>query len=194
MSEDKKTEATEALANEHPPLHSEEVNPEAVTIENLQVEFEKMKDQWLRAIAEAENIRRRALKDREEAQKFAVSNFARDMLSVSDNLQRALETFPSGNEVPEAFKAFMEGVQMTQTELLTIFERQGIKKINPLNEKFDPNFHQAMFEVESADHQPGTVLQVLQHGFVLHERLLRPALVGVSKMASGSSPKIDTTA
>lgn len=193
MSEDNKREETDVLANDKTEVSKEEIGYEALTMENLQTELEKMKDQWLRAVAETENIRRRNIKEREEAQKFAITNFARDMLSVGDNLQRALDNCPSMDGLSETTKAFIEGVQMTQAELLSILERQGIKKINPLHEKFDPNFHQAMFEIETADYQAGVVLQVLQHGFVLHERLLRPALVGVSKSMPAVNPKVDTT-
>lgn len=154
---------------------------EEKTIDSLQAELDSMKDQWLRAVAEAENVRRRALKEREEATKYAVTQFARDMLTIADNLRRALESCPERDELPETIKALVTGVEMTESQLLTTLDRHNIKLVNPLNEKFDPHFHQAMFETETQDHEPGMVIQVLQPGYVLHDRLLRPALVGVSK-------------
>ncbi|WP_052046170.1 nucleotide exchange factor GrpE [Candidatus Paracaedibacter symbiosus] len=167
---------------------------ETVTVESLQAELEKMKDQWMRALAEGENSRRRAAKEREDTQKFAISNFARELLSVADNLRRALDNCPPTEELSEATKSLVTGVDMTEKELLSILERQGVKKLNPLYEKFDPNFHQAMFEVETGEHESGKIIQVLQHGYVLHERLLRPALVGVAKPVSATAPKVDTMA
>lgn len=165
---------------------------EIVTIEMLQFEIDKMKDQWLRAVAEAENSRRRAAKEKEDTQKFAIANFARDILSVADNLHRALENCSQAQDLPDSTKALIAGVEMTEKELLNVLERQGVKKLNPLHEKFDPNFHQAMFEVETTEYEPGKVVQVLQQGYVIHERLLRPALVGVSKAAADASQKVDT--
>lgn len=192
MSEDKKnTESETPVAPEEGTLAQNDTTG-AVTIELLQAEVDKMKDQWLRAVADAENSRRRALKEKEDGQKFAITNFARDLLSVADNLRRALENCSASQDLPESTKALIAGVEMTEKELLTILERQGVKKLNPINERFDPNFHQAMFEVESTDHEPGKVVQVLQEGYVIHERLLRPALVGVSKTAA--SQKVDTIA
>lgn len=165
---------------------------EAVTTELLQAELDKMKDQWLRAVADAENSRRRAAKEREDTQKFAIANFAREILSVADNLRRALENCSQSQDLPESTKALVAGVEMTEKELLSVLERQGVKKLDPLHEKFDPNFHQAMFEVETAEHDPGKVVQVLQHGYVIHERLLRPALVGVAKPVTDARQKVDT--
>lgn len=171
-----------------------ETTEQTDTVESLQVELGKMKDQWLRALADAENNRKRAAKEREDTQKFAITNFARELLSVTDNLRRALENCPQTADLPESVKALITGVDMTEKEFLNILERHGVKKINPLHQKFDPNFHQAMFEVETDEHAPGLIVQVLQHGYVLHDRLLRPALVGVAKPSSLSMPKVDTTA
>lgn len=165
---------------------------ETVTVESLQAEVDKMKDQWLRTVADAENSRRRAAREREDIQKFAITNFARDVLSVADNLRRALDTCAQSQDLPESAKALVAGVEMTESELLNVLERQGVKKLDPLHEKFDPNFHQAMFEVETTEHEPGKVVQVLQHGYIIHERLLRPALVGVSKSAADIHQKVDT--
>ncbi|MCP4923857.1 MAG: nucleotide exchange factor GrpE [bacterium] len=158
-------------------------NPEVL----LKKEAEDLKDQLLRALAEAENTRKRAQKDREEASQYAITNFARDMLSVQDNLQRALESVQSGKEgaaeeiSEKAQKALLEGVTMTAEALESTLKKHGIQEVSPLHTPFDSNFHQAMFEEETDDHVPGTVTQVLQTGYTLKERLLRPAMVGVAK-------------
>lgn len=156
----------------------------------LQEEVAALKDQLLRARAETENVRRRADRDRQDASAYAVTGFARDMLSVSDNLRRALDAMP--DDVADEMKAFVEGVEMTERELLNTMERYGIKKVEPeVGEKFDHKFHQAMFEVPTADHAPGSVMQVVATGYVIKDRLLRPAMVGVAK---GEAKALDTEA
>ena len=141
-----------------------------------------LKDKLLRALAENENIIRRARRDREDAGKYAAANFARDMLSVGDNLHRALAAIPDALRDGDAeTKAFIEGVEMTGRELLSVLERHGIVRISPLGEKFDHDRHEALFEVPTADADPGIVVQVLEDGFMVHDRLLRPARVGVAK-------------
>jgi molecular chaperone GrpE len=150
----------------------------------LETEVANLKDQWMRAMAETENLRRRAQRDREEALKYASANFGRDMLSIADNLRRALESCPTPEALPDTVKSLIQGIELTESSLLSTFDRYGIKKVEPLREKFDPNFHQAMFEIEDATVAPGTILQVLQPGYVMHDRLLRPAMVGVSKGGS----------
>lgn len=157
------------------------------TVESLTDELAQMKDQWLRSVAELENMRRRTQKEKEDAIKYAATHFARDMVSVVDNLRRALESCPKTEEMPDAIKSLIVGIEMTESELLTVFDRHGIKKIAPLHENFDPNYHQAMMEVETADYPTGTIVQVLQAGYVIHDRLLRPALVGVAKNTQGAS-------
>jgi molecular chaperone GrpE len=152
----------------------------------LEAEVANLKDQWMRAMAETENLRKRAQRDREEALKYAGANFARDMLLIADNLRRALENCPSGEELPNSLQALIQGIDLTENSLLSTFDRHGIKKIDPLQEKFDANFHQAMFEVEDATVPPGTIVQVLQVGYIMHDRLLRPAMVGVSKRESSA--------
>ncbi len=154
-------------------------------------ELASMKEQLLRALAEVENVRRRGQKDREEASRYAVSGFAKDMLDVADNLRRALDAMAK-SEASEALTSLIGGIEATERQLLAAFERQAIRKINPLGEAFDPNFHRAMIEVEDPAHPPGTVVQVLQAGYVIHDRLLREALVAVSK-AAPQAPKVDTT-
>ncbi|GAO97925.1 heat shock protein GrpE [Caedimonas varicaedens] len=158
--------------------------------ETLQKEINHMKDQLLRSLAEAENIRKRTQREKEEARQYAVTNFARDLLNIADNLNRALQVMPSEQEeVLPAVKSLMEGVQLTQRELEAIFNRQGIKRISPLGEKFDHNFHQAMFETETEDQEAGIITQVLQDGYVIHDRLLRPAMVGVAKAKAAKETK-----
>lgn len=144
----------------------------------------EMKDKMLRALAEAENTRRRAEKDRQDTAKFSVSQFARALLTVADNLRRALNAIPADQREGNAI---YEGVAATERELLRTFENNGIKKIDPEGQKFDPNLHEVMFEMPSADKEPGTVMQVIDAGYMIHERLLRPARVGVAKAVDGES-------
>lgn len=163
-------------------------------------EAAQLKDQLLRALAEAENVRRRAQREREDAAKYAIANFARDVLQVSDNLHRALEAIPAAAlAADEALRSLHEGVSATERQLDAALERQQVKRIWPMGEKFDANLHQAMFEVQTADQAPGTVVQVMQAGYLIHDRLLRPALVGVAKQPAGDAPpagtgKVDTIA
>ena len=147
----------------------------------LAKENEELKDKALRLAAEMENLRRRTARDVHDARAYAIANFARDMLTVSDNLQRALAAVPAeAKEKGEAgFAALLEGVEMTERGLLSALERHGVKKIEPEGERFDPNFHQAMFEVPNPDLPANTVVQVVQSGYVIGERILRPAMVGV---------------
>ena len=148
-------------------------------IEKLQAELADAKDRALRAVAEVENYRRRADKEREDTAKYAITGFAREMLTVADNLRRALESQPA--DLPEGLKAFVSGVELTERELLAIFERAGIVKLSPEGQPFNHDLHQAIFEVEDAGKPAGTVVQVLQSGYTLKDRLLRPAMVGLSK-------------
>ncbi|MGD9538617.1 MAG: nucleotide exchange factor GrpE [Alphaproteobacteria bacterium] len=150
-------------------------------------ELAKVKDQLLRALAELENTRRRARKEVEDASRFAVSGFARDCLSVADNLERALASVP-GDALQEDARlaALHEGVAMTRKELAAVLERHGVKQIEAEGQRFDPNLHQAMLEVPTDDHPPGTVVQVLQVGYTVAGRLLRPAMVTVAKAAGGA--------
>jgi molecular chaperone GrpE len=156
-----------------------EANPEKA----LQMEVEALKDKLLRTLAEMENLRRRTEKEMADARTYAVANFAQDMLTVTDNLRRALDSFSeeARQAADSAVKPMLEGVELTERDLLKTLERHHIRKIDPQGERFDPNLHQAMFEVEDPALPAGTVTQVVQSGFVIGERLLRPALVGVSK-------------
>jgi molecular chaperone GrpE len=151
-------------------------------IAELEAQLAELKDQVLRNLAETENVRRRAQREIEDAGKYAVTKFARDLLSVADNLGRALQALPADRSSLDAATAnVITGVEATERELLAIFERNGIKRIEPLGETFNPEFHQAVMEVPTAEHAPGTVALLLAPGYLLKERLLRPAMVGVAK-------------
>ena len=155
----------------------------------LEAEVADTKERLLRALAETENLRRRTARDVEEAHKYAISGFARELLEVADNLSRALDAVPPrARDEIDFVKNLADGVAMTEKALLACFERHKIAKVTPeIGERFDHNRHQAMFEVPTSDHAPGTVAQVLQPGYTIAERLLRPALVGVAK-ASANGP------
>ena len=168
---------------------------EELTLEEQQAaEIAELKDKLLRTLAEMENLRRRAEKDKEDAHNFAVTKFARDMLGVSDNLRRALDAVPEEVRADEAVKNILTGVEMTDSEILKIFGKHKIEKIEPLGKKFDPNFHQAMYEIENPDVETGTVLQEVQSGYVIAGRLLRPSMVGISKGGQDKPAGVDQTA
>jgi len=146
-----------------------------------EAELGETKDRLLRALAETENVRRRLQRERDDAGKYAVAGFAKDLLSAVDNLRRALEAMPEAEIKDSRTQGLREGVAATERELLGAFERHGLKRIDPKGERFDHNFHQAIFEAERPDLPAGTIVEVLQPGYVLHDRLLRPAMVGVAK-------------
>ena len=162
---------------------SEPAEPRPPREAELEAELADAKDRLLRALAETENLRRRALRDLDEAHKYAITNFARELLEVADNLSRALDAVPPrARDEIDFIKNLADGIAMTEKALLTSFERHQIAKVTPeIGAKFDHNRHQAMFEVETTAQPPGTVAQVLQPGYTIAERLLRPALVGVAK-------------
>ena len=164
-----------------------------VRIDALEARVGELKGELLRTLAETENVRKRGERQITDAKKYAISDFARDLLSVADNLHRALEAIPDdkveGNDLLRTMRA---GVQAVEKDLLAAFEKCGIARIEPLGAPFDPHKHQAMFEIPDSDQPPGTVVQLLQVGYVLHERLLRPAMVGIAK--GGVETKVDTTA
>ncbi|WLT08561.1 nucleotide exchange factor GrpE [Bartonella apihabitans] len=147
----------------------------------MQAENDELKDQVLRLAAEMENLRRRTARDVADARAYSVANFARDMLQVSDNLNRALQAIPEAREKDSGLNALAEGVEMTERAMMAALERNGVKKIEPEGQKFDPNFHQAMFEIPNTEVPNNTVQQVVQAGYVIGDRVLRPAMVGVSK-------------
>ena len=153
--------------------------------DNEQAQIEALKDKLLRALAETENVRKRADREREEVAKYGITSLARDIVGIADNLRRALESVPAESKESDArIKSLREGVALTQQEFEAVLARHGIERIEPLGELFDHNFHQAMFEIEDKEHSAGTVVQVLQEGYRIHDRLLRPAMVGVAKKTS----------
>ena len=148
----------------------------------------ELKDQNLRALAETENVRRRVQRDRDESLKFATTGLAKDLLPVADNLRRAIDAIPrDALEKDEALRSFATGVEMTERLLLAALERHQIKRIEALGQKFDSNLHQAMFEVPGTGQPAGTVVQVLEAGYTISDRLLRPALVGIAKAEAAAS-------
>jgi molecular chaperone GrpE len=183
--ETKAAEVPEAEPVTLPEAETPEIEPLDHEILALKEEAGKLKDQLLRTLAEMDNLRKRMEREKAEATLYAATNFARDILSVSDNMDRALATAEADHlkEATEPVKHLVAGVEVTKRELLNIFERHGIKRIDPMGEKFDPHFHQAMFEVPTDEQPPGTVVQVMQAGFKIGDRVLRPALVGVAKAA-----------
>jgi molecular chaperone GrpE len=158
----------------------------------LEAELAETKDKLLRALAEGENQRRRFTREREESLRYAASSFAKELLSVADNLRRAISSETAISANPAA-KGVIEGVGATERELLAIFDRHGVKRVEPaLGDPFDPHLHQAMYEIETAEQPPGTVAQALQPGYVMFDRLLRPALVGVAKTPAPAQAKPET--
>ena len=165
--------------------------PELVPAEQVTAALEAaadFKDKLLRTLAEMENLRKRTEREVADARVYGVTGFARDVLAVADNMHRALGTI--GAELREQadakLKALIEGVELTERELMKVLEKNGVKKFSPAGEKFDPNVHQAMYEVPDSDLPPGSVAQVIQAGYMLGDRVLRPALVGVVKAAPKS--------
>ena len=163
-------------------------------VARLQAEVADLKDKLLRALAETENLRRRAEREKQEAGAYAATAFARDLLTVADTFRRALDSLSPVAREDVNVKAFIEGIELTERELMQAFEKHGIRKIEPKGEKFDHNLHQAMLEIPTDEQAPGTVVQVLQPGYVIKDRLLRAAMVGVAKSATpnGAPPKVDT--
>jgi len=180
---------------------SEEISAEAAadeagedrppTYEELASEVVALKDQLLRALAEAENVRRRSEREKADASKYAIANFARSVLSVADNLRRAMESVgEEARQGSDDLNNLYVGIEMTASEIDTVYEQFGIKPVEALGKKFDHNFHQAMFEVEDPSQPAGMVVQEMQRGYVIQDRLLRPAMVGVSK----GGPKMEDLA
>jgi molecular chaperone GrpE len=159
-------------------------------LEALVTENADMRDRLLRTMADMENLRRRTEREKTDTARYAISNFARDVLTVGDNLRRTIEHVPADAAAQDpALKSFLDGVEITERELLNALERHGVTRIDPLGQRFDPNCHQAMFEVANADVPEGTVVDVMQAGYVIGDRCLRPALVAVAKGgAKASSP------
>ncbi|MBA4761042.1 nucleotide exchange factor GrpE [Sphingomonas sp.] len=179
MTEESKTEATDDLRQE-----TAEAAPEVAEqdrIAALEAELAEAKSATLYARAEAQNLLRRAQKEAEDARNYAATGFARDILSVADNLGRALAAIPDELREDDKMKGLIVGLEATGRELDSVFARHGISKISALGEALDPNRHQAMMEMPSTDAEPGTIVQEIQSGYMIRDRLLRPALVGVAK-------------
>nr|WP_243214550.1 MULTISPECIES: nucleotide exchange factor GrpE [Methylobacterium] len=157
--------------------------PQADALAPLLAERDELKDRTLRTLAEMENLRRRTEREVADARAYAVTNFARDLLNSADNIRRALESIPEADRASAdgAFKALIDGIELTERDLAKTLERHGVKPIEPKGQRFDPNRHQAMFEVPDPEVPTGTVVQVMQAGYIIGDRVLRPALVGVAK-------------
>ena len=160
---------------------SEGADAMAEALEHLRSDLEAAKQDVLYAKAEAQNVRRRAEKDIADARNYAATGFARDILSVWDNLSRAVDAIPQSLRDDEAMKGLVVGIEATQRELEKVFKQHGVTRVAAMGMPLDPNQHQAMMEVPSADHEPGTVIQEMQSGWTIKDRLLRPAMVGVAK-------------
>jgi molecular chaperone GrpE len=165
-------------------------DPEPNSVEALTKEAADARDKMLRTLAEMENLRKRTQKEVADARVYGVSKFAGDIVDIADNLQRALDALPADAKASAdpGLKALLEGVELTERSLLNALEKHGVKKFDPMGEKFDPNFQQAMYEVPDASVASGTVVQVVQAGYTIGERVLRPALVGVSKGGAKAAP------
>lgn len=186
--------APEELDAQETTAAQEPVDLQAARIAALEAELFDAKDKMMRALAEAENARRRAVKDREDAGKYAVTNFARDLLDFSDNFHRALAAIPADLHEDERIGLIITGLESMDANLLKTFERHGIKKIEPLDEPFNPNFHEVMFEAPVPGKPGGLVIQVVEAGYVIADRLLRAAKVGVSKGGAGAEHQVDKSA
>ena len=172
-----------------PESEPETVDNQPPTYEELQSEVAALKDQLLRALAEAENIRRRTEREKDDMSKYAITNFARQIVSVADNLMRAIDSVSEeARTANDEFNNLYVGIEMTGRELTTSFEQFGIKEIDATGKKFDHNLHQAMFEIDDPSQPAGLVVQEVQRGYTIYDRLLRPAMVGVSK----GGPKLES--
>jgi molecular chaperone GrpE len=165
-------------------------DPDPASVEALTKEVAEARDKMLRTLAEMENLRQRTRREVADAKTYGITGFARDVLDIADNLQRALDAVPAEARAAAdpGLKSLIEGVELTERSLLNTLEKNGVKKFDPTGEKFNPNFQQAMYEVPDASVPSGTVVQVVQAGYMIGERVLRPALVGVSKGGAKAAP------
>ena len=170
--EEQENKVDESLVEEENEANNK---PEEISLEDKVKELE---DRLLRSAAEVENIRKRSEKERSEAYKIGISLFVKDFVPVLDNIERALSTLKDTDDVN--YESFVEGISATEKDIISLLEKHGIQQINPINEKFDPLFHEALFEAESDDHEPGFVTQVIEVGYVIDKRLIRAAKVGVA--------------
>jgi molecular chaperone GrpE len=177
MNEDQAKPADSLKAADADPARTLGADLDALLAENTE-----MRDRLLRTLADMENLRRRTEREKADTARYAITNFARDVLTVGDNLKRTMDHVPNEAAADDpALKTFLEGVELTERELLNVLERHGVTRIEPLGQRFDPNFQQAMFEVQNPDVAEGTVVDVMQAGYAIGDRCLRPALVAVAK-------------
>lgn len=183
------TDETQAQGSAQPEAA---VPPKPAPSTSLDRELAEVKDRLLRTLADMDNLRKRTDREVADAKLYGVTNFARDILTVADNMHRAMAALDDElrANADASVKALLDGVELTERELLTVLEKHGVKKLDPKGQKFDPNRHQAMFELEDVSVPTGTVVQVVQAGYLIGERVLRPALVGISK----GGPKVSATA
>ena len=182
-NEDKKQEKQEQeLIDSDDSEGEESVDENDISpLEKAQEEIEQLRDEKLRLLAEMENLRKRSERERGDSVRYGCINLARDILSPDDNLTRALDAIPQEETNSDTINNLVDGLKMVQKEFSTVLEKYGVKKIDALNKKFDHNFHQAMVEIENNEVEHGTVVQEMQSGYTMHNRLLRPSMVGVSK-------------
>lgn len=182
------------------PVNETPAQPDAAAMQaaskpstSLDRELAESKDRLLRALADMENMRKRTEREVADARVYGISNFARDVLGVADNMHRAMQALDDElrAKADDATKALLEGVELTERELVKVLEKNGVKRIEPLGQKFDPNRHQAMFEQEDPTVPAGSVVQVMQAGYLIGDRVLRPALVAVSKGGPKAPPAND---
>ena len=171
-------------------LESEEEEAQETEEDMLREEIKTLKEEKIRVLAEMENLRKRFEREKIDSIKYGSVNFARDVLSPGDNLERALSVINEEEEQSQSIKNLIEGLLMVKKELSTALEKNGIKKIDSLDKKFDPNLHQAMLEIEDENNEPGTIIQEIQAGYMCGERLLRPSFVGVSKKKEKENKEI----
>jgi molecular chaperone GrpE len=180
--QEQQPDPADAQAEAAQPESGDESPWAAGELEALRAENAELKDRLIRLQAEMENLRKRTERDKADTAKYAISEFARDVLSIGDNISRAIEHVPAeAAEKDSTLKTFRDGIEVTERELLKAMERHGITRIDPKGERFDPNLHQAMFEVPNPDVPEGTVTEVVQPGYMIADRVLRPAMVGVAK-------------
>ena len=179
--EEKASEKETMEAKQFPDEEEEEILVEDES-NDLEVKINELKDQLMRTLADSENLRKRTVKEVEQAKKYSHISFVRDLVSSVDNLKRALDSIPEDkSNLSEPIKNLILGLEIVEKEIVTTLEKNNIKQISPLGEKFDYNFHQAMFEIPTNDYDPGLVVEVSQNGYLLYDRLVRPAMVGISK-------------
>jgi molecular chaperone GrpE len=198
---DDKTDPREANEDQARPADSPKADTQDAVVDEgaqlgaelnaLLLENADMRDRLLRTMADMENLRRRTEREKTDTARYAISNFARDVLTVGDNLKRTIQHVPAEAAAQDpALKSFLEGVEITERELLNVLERHGVTQIEPLGQRFDPNCHQAMYEVQNAEVPDGTVVDVMQSGYMIGDRCLRPALVAIAK--GGPKPAAQT--